>query len=185
MQAAMDRLSSFVRRHRVVVAAAWLVLLVAAIPFAARQTENLTSGGFEVPGSGSQAVDRGLADFAQAQRESLAAVVARKPGATDADVRAAIDKIRAATGKVAHVKLTDAAAATAAQHAGRAPITVAPLQISGSQDDAANAAADLRRDLKLGRGGENLGHVEIHLVGQQALWAGMQDLSKEDLAQAE
>ena len=59
MQAAMDRLGQFTRRHRVIVVVAWLALLVAAMPFAARQTEHLTSGGFEVPGSGSAAVDRG------------------------------------------------------------------------------------------------------------------------------
>src|SRR4051812_18509252 len=163
MQAAMDRLDSFTRRRRALVAIAWLGVLLAAIPFAARQTENLTSGGFEVPGSGSQAVDRGLADFSGAQRESLAAVVARKPGATDADVRRAIDKVRGATNAVAHVSLTSQAAAAAARHAGSAPITVAPLAVSGNQNDAANAASDLRRELKLGKGGENLGHVEIHL----------------------
>jgi uncharacterized membrane protein YdfJ with MMPL/SSD domain len=185
MQAAMDRLGSFTRRHRVLVVLAWLVLLLAALPFAARQTEHLTSGGFEVPGSGSAAVERGISDFQGAQRASLAAVVARKPGATDADVRRALDHVRAATGQVGHVALSRQAAAAAAQKAGRAPITVAPLTGSGNQDDAANAAADLRRELKLGAGGERLGAVEIHLVGQQALWAGMQDLSKKDLEQAE
>src|SRR3954469_5719681 len=84
MHAAMDRLGSFTRRHRVLVVLAWLALLIAALPFTVRQTENLTSGGFEVPGSGSAAVDQGLKDFEGAQRESLAAVVARRPGATDA-----------------------------------------------------------------------------------------------------
>src|SRR3954469_989015 len=185
MQGAMDRLGSFTRRHRVVVVLAWLALLAAALPFAARQTDNLTSGGFAVPGSGSQAVDRGLAEFDGAQRESLAVVVARKPGATDADVRAAIDHVQGATGKVSHVTLSSSAAAGAARKAGSAPITVVPLQVAGRQDDAANAAVDLRRELDLGNGGEHLGRVEIHLVGQQALWAGMQDLSKEDLSQAE
>src|SRR3954468_12616310 len=185
MQGAMDRLGSFTRRHRVVVVLAWLALLVAALPFAARQTDNLTSGGLAVPGSGSQAVDRGLAEFDGAQRESLAVVVARKPGATDADVRAAIDQVKGATGKVSHVTLSSSAAAGAARKAGSAPITVVPLQVAGRQDDAANAAVDLRRELDLGNGGEHLGRVDIHLVGQQALWAGMQDLSKEDLAQAE
>src|SRR3954469_4768180 len=185
MQGAMDRLGSFTRRHRVVVVLAWLALLAAALPFAARQTDNLTSGGFAVPGSGSQAVDRGLAEFDGAQREALAVVVARRPGATDADVRAGIDHVQGATGKVSHVTLSSSAAAGAARKAGSAPITVVPLQVAGRQDDAANAAGDLRREFDLGNGGEHLGRVDIHLVGQQALWAGMQDLSKEDLSQAE
>src|ERR1700712_1375690 len=94
MQAAMDRLDGFTRRHGRLVAAAWLVLLLAAIPFAARQTEHLTSGGFEVPGSGSAAVENGLRAFDGAQRSQLAVVVAKRPGSNDRDVRAAIDRIR-------------------------------------------------------------------------------------------
>jgi uncharacterized membrane protein YdfJ with MMPL/SSD domain len=183
MQAAMDRIDGFTRRHRVPVALAWLVLLIAAIPFAARQTEHLTSGGFEVPGSGSQAVERGLADFDGAQRAQLAVVVARRPGAGDAEVSRAVQRVQAATGRVGHVDLSTRAAAAAERGAGRSPITVVPLTVSGSQDDAANAAADLRRELDVGGGAR--GNVELHLVGQQALWAGMQDLSKRDLEQAE
>src|SRR4051812_20276929 len=177
MQAAMDRLDGFIRRHRVPVALVWLAVLVAALPFAARQTDHLTSGGFEVPGSGSQAVDRGLSDFKNAQRESLAVVIARRPGASDADVRQAVDRARAAADKIGHVSLSAAAAQQAAARAHQAPITVVPLSLTGSQDDAANAATDLRDDLHVGRSGP----VELHLVGQQALWSGMQDLSKHDL----
>jgi RND superfamily putative drug exporter len=183
MQEAMDRLDSFTRRHRVVVALAWLALLIAALPFAARQTEHLTSGGFGVPGSGSESVERGLSAFDGAQREQLAAVVARKPGVSDAEVRAGIDQVKEAAAKVDHVSLSDADAEAAAQKVARAPITVVPLEVSADQDDATNAAVDLRDEL--GVGDESSGSVELHLVGQQALWAGMQDLSKHDLEQAE
>src|SRR4051812_19265235 len=183
MQAAMDRLDSFTRRHRVVVALAWLAVLVAALPFAARQTEHLTSGGFAVPGSGSAAVDRGLAAFDGAQAEPLSVVVARRPGATDADVAAAVARTQRAAGAVDHVVLSPRAAAAARRGAGRAPITVVPLDASGSQDETANAAVDMRRELDIGAGSNR--QVELHLVGQQALWAGMQDLSKHDLEQAE
>jgi heme transporter len=51
MQAAMDRLGGFLERRRWLVVAAWLLLVLAAAPFAARQTEHLTAGGFSVPGS--------------------------------------------------------------------------------------------------------------------------------------
>src|SRR4051794_2055751 len=183
MQAAMDRLERLIRRHRVVVALAWLAVLVAALPFAARQTENLTSGGFGVPGSGSEAVDRGLAAFDGAQAEPLSVVVARRPGATDADVAAAVARTQKAAGAVDHVVLSPRAAAAARRGAGRAPITVVPLDVSGSQDETANAAVDMRRELDIGAGSNQ--QVELHLVGQQALWAGMQDLSKHDLEQAE
>ena len=56
MRAAMDRLERFVTRRRRLVLGVWIVLVVAAVPFAAQQTKHLTAGGFEVPGSGSQAV---------------------------------------------------------------------------------------------------------------------------------
>src|SRR4051812_46498122 len=145
MQAAMDRLDGFTRRHRVPVALGWLVLLLAALPFAARQTEHLTSGGFQVPGSGSAAVDRGLAEFAGAQREQLAVVIARRPGAGDQDFRDALVRVRAAARSVGHVALPERNVTAAERKAGGATITVVPLVVSGSQDDAANAAADMRR----------------------------------------
>ena len=63
---------------------AWIVLLFAAAPFAAKQTDHLASGGFEVPGSESEVVDRNLERFEGAQRESLAVVLAKREGATGA-----------------------------------------------------------------------------------------------------
>ena len=183
MQRAMDRVDRLTRRHGRLVALAWLGVLLAALPLAARQTEHLTSGGFEVPGSGSAAVERGLAAFDGAQRSQLAVVVARRPGSSAADVRRAIDRVRVADRKVAHVSLSPAVAAAAARRADSAPITVVPLRVSGNQDAAANAAVDLRHELGLGKTGA--GPVELHLVGQQALWAGMQDLAKHDLQKAE
>src|SRR4051794_4101785 len=179
MQAAMDRLDGFTRKHGKLVALAWLARILAAIPFASRQTEHLTSGGFEVPGSGSAAVERGLGAFHHAQRSQLAVVVARRPGSSDADVRAAIARVRAAAAKTDHVALP----AHAAEAPGRGAFTVLPLRLSGSQDAAANAATGLRRELDLKAG--TRGHVALHLVGQQALWAGMQDLAKHDREQAE
>src|SRR4051812_11793501 len=135
MQAVMDRLDGFTRRHRVPVALAWLVVLLAALPFAARQTDHLTSGGFAVPGSGSAAVDRGLTAFDGAQREQLAVVIARRPGAGDADVQGAVARVRDAAGKVGNVALSPGVADEAVRKAGRAPITVVPLVVSGRQDD--------------------------------------------------
>ncbi len=185
MQAAMDRLDGFTRRHGKLVALAWLVLLVAAVPFAARQTEHLTSGGFEVPGSGSAAVERGLSAFDGAQRSQLAVVLARRPGSSDKDVHQAVERVRRGVAQTDNVALSPRAAAAAEKQAAGAPIAVVPLKLSGTQDDAANAAADLRRELKVGTSSAGRQPVELHLVGQQALWAGMQDLAKHDLASAE
>src|SRR5688500_6756604 len=113
----MDRLDRFTRRHRVLVAVAWLLLLLAALPFTARQTEHRTSGGCEVPGSGAQAVEQGLADFENAQRENLAAVIAREEGASQEDIAAAVDRVQQAADDVDHVALDERAAAAAEREA--------------------------------------------------------------------
>src|SRR5437763_11125188 len=75
MQHAMDTLDGILRRRRRTVLAAWIVLLVAAVPFAARQTEHLSSGGFGVPGSESKVVSHELASFKGVSHDPLAVVL--------------------------------------------------------------------------------------------------------------
>ena len=58
-----------------------------------------------------------------------------------------------------------------------------PLTVQADQDQASDLAVDLRDELKVGQGARD--GVELHAVGQEALWAGMQDLAKEDLEKAE
>ena len=178
----MVRLHDFLARHRRFVLVAWLVVLVAAAPFAMRQTDHLTSGGFLVPGSGSEKVDQALADFENAQRETLAVVLAQREGATAASIRAEVDRVDRIAAEVDHAELTAAAAREAKARAGQDMILIVPLDLEGSHDELADVAVDMRDELDVGqvRGG-----VEPHLVGQQALWAGMQELSKEDLEKAE
>jgi uncharacterized membrane protein YdfJ with MMPL/SSD domain len=182
MQGAMDRLAGFLERHRWPVLVAWLLLLLAALPFAARQTEHLTSGGFEVPGSGSQVVEQNLERFDGAQREHLAVVLARREGATTAAVRAEVDRVGRIAARLPNAELSPRTAAAAKREAATASITVVPLEVEGTQNETANLAVDFRDELL---GAEPRGGVEPHLVGQQALWAGMQDLTKEDLESAE
>src|SRR4051812_12868523 len=179
----MDRLGDLIERRRWFVLGAWIVLLLAAAPFASRQTENLTGGGFNVPGSGSQRVDDSLHRFPGAQRESLAAVLQRKEGASAADVRAQIDRLDREAARLPNVELTDAAEARAKRQAATAAVTIVPLQTSGARNDIADMAVDLRKAIGAGAGPSD--HVQPYLVGQQALWAGMQDLTKDDLETAE
>jgi RND superfamily putative drug exporter len=181
MQSAMDRLAGFLERRRWLVLAAWLLLLLAALPFAAKQTEHLTSGGFQAPGSQSQVVDENIARFDGAQREHLAVVLARRPGATTQAVREEIDRAAAIAKRLPNVAVTPRAVAAAKREAGSASITVLPLEVSGDEDAVADAAVDFHDEL----GTAAHGGAEPHLVGQQALWAGMQDLTKKDLESAE
>ncbi|MGC1851490.1 MAG: hypothetical protein WA687_03510, partial [Solirubrobacterales bacterium] len=52
----MIRLAGFLARRRRLVVLAWVLIVGASLPLAARQTEHLTGGGFDVPGSESKAV---------------------------------------------------------------------------------------------------------------------------------
>jgi uncharacterized membrane protein YdfJ with MMPL/SSD domain len=177
----MDRLAGFLERRRRLVLAAWILVLLAALPFAAKQTDHLTSGGFEVPGSQSQVVSENVTRFEGAQRDQLAVVLARREGAGAAPVRAQVDRVGRIAAELPHVELSPAAAAAAKRDAASASITVVPLRVSGDRDQSADMAVDFRAELLAG----GHGVVEPHLVGQQAMWAGMQDLTKEDLESAE
>src|SRR3954447_7186110 len=98
-------------------------------------------------------------------------------------VRSEVDRAGRIAARLPHVAVSKEALARATRQAADASIVVLPLRTSGTLNDTADLAVDMRDDLLAGdaRGDR----VEPHLVGQQALWAGMQDLSKEDLAAAE
>jgi uncharacterized membrane protein YdfJ with MMPL/SSD domain len=186
VQALMLRLDALVRRRRRVVLAAWLVAVAVAVPFAMRQSDNLTGGGYEVPGSQSQRVEASIAhDFDVGSRATLAAVVVPARGASATDMRAAIGEVDRAAAKTADVTLAPAAeraALTQLQRDGVRPLIV-PLTVDVTESEAPDVATDLRDRLRLGD--RSAQPVALHLVGQSALWAGLQDLSKEDLATAE
>jgi RND superfamily putative drug exporter len=183
MQTAMLRLDRLLRHHRRAVLIVWAVFVLGALPFAARQSDNLSSGGFEVPGSQSAQVDDALARFPGVQRAQLAAVLVPEPGATARQLRAAVERVGAAAGPVAGVSLPDAARAGAERQAGAGGAIVVPLRPEVDEDGATDVASDLRDRLSVGDGPQD--GVTTHFVGQGALWAAMQELSKEDLAKAE
>src|ERR687888_83329 len=117
----MDWLAGFLERRRRLLLAVWSLVLVAALPFASRQTDHLTSGGFSAPGSGSRAVDQALSRFEGAQRERLAVVLGRRPGASTADVRAEVDRVDSIAAALPHAELSDTAERQAKRDAGRLP----------------------------------------------------------------
>ena len=59
---------------------------------------------------------------------------------------------------------------------------VVPLETIGSTEQTANLAVNLRKDIGAGK---TQNGVTVYMVGQEALWAGMQDVSKKQLADAE
>jgi RND superfamily putative drug exporter len=188
MQNLMLTLDRWLRRHRIGVLAAWIVLVVAAVPFAAKQSEHLSGGGYSIPGSGSQKLVAQLPKIAPgAQHAMLAGVLAPAAGATPAEMQSALAKLGSAAQDATDVSLSPPVRAqtqrTISAAGAHQRTLVVPLTVSANEEGATNIASDLRR--RLGLNGPDNGPVGLHLVGQTALWAGLQDLSKKDLATAE
>ena len=185
MQRFMLKLDALLRRHRAVVVGVWLVALVAAVPFAAKQSDHLTGGGFGAPGSQSKAVEDRLGeDFPGSERASIAAVLRPAKGASAEDLRAGVRRLDRATEEVEQVALAEraerAALAQAQERPGR-PLVV-PLTAAVTDRDATDVARDLRTELAVGEEREG---VTAHVIGQGALWAALQDTAKKDVQAAE
>ena len=184
MQSAMLRLDAFVHRRRRLVLAAWAAILLAALPFAARQSEDLSSGGFAVPGSQSDVVDRALERFPGVQQAELAAVLIPEPGASrGAAARGGRPRRRGGGADRGRLAGARRRASGRPQQAAAGGVVLVPLAAEVDEDDATAVAVDLREELAVADGPQD--GVATHFVGQGALWAAMQDLSKEDLAKAE
>src|SRR3954466_3736511 len=150
MQRAMGSLSGLVERRRWVVVGIWLAALIVAVPFSIKQTDHLTSGGFTVPGAGSSHADRALDGFDGVQRNRLAAVLAIGPRATDADVRSALERVQGGVGRGDNGELAPGAGSPPVQRSGDKRVVLVPLRLHGGEDQAADVASDLRRELGVG-----------------------------------
>ena len=182
----MLRLDGLLRRRQRLVVVAWVFVLLAALPFAARQSENLTGGGFAVPGSQSQKVQDALErDFEAAQRAKLAVVLVSGDGATVAERRAGLQRLRDAAARTPEVAVTDVVLRQARARASKSATLIVPLALDVNEWQAVDVAVDMRKALGIGSARGSQGAVTTHLVGQGALWAGLQEVSKEDLQTAE
>jgi RND superfamily putative drug exporter len=178
----MNRLAGVLGRRRKWVVAIWVVIVLAALPFAAKQTEHLTGGGFDVPGSQSQAVSESLQEEFGEKADGIAVALQAAPGATAAERAAAVTRVRDQVAGVEEVTLTPAAALQGRRQLQETGFALLPLRSLQSSDELIDSAADLRADMDPGSAE---GGVTPYLVGQPTIWAGMQEISKEDLAKAE
>jgi RND superfamily putative drug exporter len=178
----MVKLARSLGRRRRWVLAGWAVVLVLALPLAGQQTDHLTGGGFDVPGSQSKAVSDALrADFADKTGGITVALEAR-PGASATARAAAVARVRRAVAGLDEVTLPAVVAARAELALRREGIALLPLDSEQSADRQTDSAKTLRDDLDPG---SSRSGVTTYLAGQPTVWAGMQELSKKDLAKAE
>jgi uncharacterized membrane protein YdfJ with MMPL/SSD domain len=183
----MGRLAGLLERRRWALLGAWAAIVAAAVPFALRQSDALTASGFAVAGSQSTRAEQVIgSQIAPEFRATVLAGVLVGHGSRT-DVVAALGALRRATAGVRGVSMprviSEFALYEATHRPGR-PVLV-PLAVSVSEFDAPDVAARLRGRLGLASGGGRFGALQLHLVGQGALWAGVLDLSKHDLAHAE
>src|SRR3954471_16222249 len=102
----MRRLDVLVHRRRRLVLAAWAVVLLAALPLAAHQSNHLTGGGFGVPGSQSDLVEKAVAgDFDRTKAATLGAVLVPGRSTRAGEVRAALARLDRAAAAAPHVAL--------------------------------------------------------------------------------
>jgi RND superfamily putative drug exporter len=153
-----------------------------ALPLASRQTEHLTGGGFDVPGSQSKAVSDSVERDFGGEADGIAVLLQAERGAGPAAAQAAVGRVRRVVAEVEDVTLPPAEARRAELALQRDGTAMLPLRSDLPSDRLIDPAATLREELDPGtaRGG-----VTTYLAGQPTIWAGMQELSKEDLAKAE
>jgi uncharacterized membrane protein YdfJ with MMPL/SSD domain len=182
MRDGMRALAGFLGRRRKLVVAAWILIVVLAFPFAMQQTDHLTGGGFDVPGSQSMKVSESLQDEFGSQADGISVVLKAEPGASAAERSAAVGRLQDEVAKLDDVTLPPPAARQARRQLQGTDIVLVPLRSDLSSDELIDPAATLREDLDPGTAD---GGVTPYLVGQPTIWAGMQEISKEDLAKAE
>ncbi|HWO83164.1 MAG TPA: MMPL family transporter [Solirubrobacterales bacterium] len=182
MKDAMRSLAQFLGRRRRWVVAAWVLIVLLAAPFASKQTDHLTGGGFDVPGSQSMKVSESLQDDFGDQADGIAVVLKAEPRASAAERDAAVERVQEEVATLDDVVLPPSVARQARRQLQGTDVVLVPLRSDLSSDELIDPAATLREDLEPGSADAG---VTPYLVGQPTIWAGMQEISKEDLAKAE
>jgi uncharacterized membrane protein YdfJ with MMPL/SSD domain len=178
----MVQLAGFLGRRRRWVLLAWVAIVAAALPLASNQTDHLTGGGFDVPGSQSKAVSDAVErDFADSTG-GIVVVLKAQPDASRVARATAVGRVRGAVAELDEVFLPAATARRGELALQRSGTAMLPLRSELSADRQVDSAVTLREELDPGAASDG---VTPYLAGQPTVWAGMQELSKEDLAKAE
>jgi uncharacterized membrane protein YdfJ with MMPL/SSD domain len=182
MRDGMNRLAGVLGRRRRWVLGAWIAIALLALPFAMQQTEHLTGGGFDVPGSQSKAVADSMQGVFVKEATGIAVLLRAEPGASAAERAAAVDRVQREVAEVEGVSLSPTVARRGELQLQRGDRTLLPLASAVAPDELIDPAVDLREALEPGTASDG---VTPYLAGQPTVWAGMQELSKEDLNKAE
>jgi len=182
VQGATLRLAQLLERHPRLVIVLWLMVVVVSIPFAVRQSEDLTGSGFDVPGSGSERVRTAIMrDFPSAGQSQLAVVLVARDRAPPAALQTAVDRLGAQLADVPEVSVPASAKRTGLGTVASG-VAVVALRVGVGEDRAPAVASELRKRLAVG---EDRGGVVAHVIGLGAFVDATADVLEHDLAAAE
>ena len=172
MEGILGRLADTAARRRWLVLSLWLALLLAGAWFSLHQTDHLSGGGWEVPGS--QSVRAGdLLERFPTFRGVRMAVFVESPSSVR--TRAALVRAERTLGRYPSIR---PAPRPAVFEEGRAALL--PIRFLGNDHDAIDFATTLRRAIVSDEGG-----ARTRVIGTPAIWSNFQEVSKHQLAVGE
>jgi uncharacterized membrane protein YdfJ with MMPL/SSD domain len=167
----LGRLAGFVSRRRRAVFATWIALLLGGAWFSLHQSDHLSGGGWEVPGSRSMQVVEAFDDFPQVTPPAFVVFVT---GRSPADVRRRL-------AEVAPVLRRDPALRPGRPRlldGGKAALL--PIGYQGVTSGSIDEATKLRKAVVQDGAG-----TRTRVLGEPAVWSNFQDVSKQQLAKGE
>jgi uncharacterized membrane protein YdfJ with MMPL/SSD domain len=171
VESLLASLADRARRRRRAIVAVWVALFLVSAPLAGRQTERLSGGGWDVPGSESvQAMER-LEAFPGGGGEPIGIFVEGEPSAVRSELT------RAERAAVLYPELVVAGERQLFE-GGHAALR--PLRYVGDRADMYDFAGELREELVRDAPG-----ARTRVVGEVSMWSNFQEVSREQLARAE
>jgi uncharacterized membrane protein YdfJ with MMPL/SSD domain len=166
------------------VLAVWLVVVVGALPFAAKQSSHLTLGGYTVPASQSARVDTLLVQhYPQVSRANLAVLLWARHGATSTELETAITHAERSLHGLRGITMSAHATEQARFATGLVGPILIPLTVTVGENASRNLVAKVTERLPVHT--PTTRHVETHLLGESALAAAVAVSSKKELEAAE
>src|ERR1700679_4137480 len=127
MRDGMNRLAGVLGRRRRWGVGIWVGILVCPLPFAANQADHLTGGGFDVPGSQSEAVSEALQNDFGSQSNGITVLLKAAPDAAPARGGAGVGRGRGEVATLDGVTLARAAPRQALAQLRHSSIAMLPL----------------------------------------------------------
>jgi uncharacterized membrane protein YdfJ with MMPL/SSD domain len=167
VERSLGQLAGLVSHRRRTVFAVWVVLLAAGGWFSLHQSDHLSGGGWEVPGSPSiQVADAIQQNWPNAIPPAFTVFV------TGRDARARVAEVRRVVATQPGVR--------PGRPFVRGDAVFLPLAYLGKSSNAIDEATHLRRALV-----RTTATGETRLLGEPAIWSNFQDVSKKQLARGE